>query len=390
MKTTYKSVYYTYLIISLTSVCQAQTLLGLESQSYIAGRSPNSNESTDGMSESELKKVTSQFQKILELTSDDKSYFEKSSAGPESAFCKEFERDENTFKFTPSVFHTPMGKVGGKCELKDKDGKTLVKIDCDLKKNCLMQGVCILDHKDGRRIGYNFIKFNNVEETKKELVKELVVTNKKVDGKLVAQKTYKQVNKLVTSQVKQSVFAEFDNQRCPFGYGVWSNEHQTSICMDPFRSVAADTKFHKPGDVLFFPALKGLVLPDNSIHNGFMTVRSAGGRIKGAHRFDFYTGICKKSHNKKLLCEDYGPKFFSEIGFGGYLKRKDKSCFYSYFKIKADLKEFVLTQRNFPNLPQSTVQSSVDTWGSLLSLNKSGDVLIAAPEERLVEDSILN
>ena len=305
--------------------------------------------------ETSLETKIEQFQKILELTNLDKSFIEKSSAGPESAFCKEFERDENTFKFTPSVFHTPMGQEGGACELKDKDGKTLVNVSCDLKKNCLMQGVCILDHRDGRRVGYNFIKFR------------------------------------YTPTQKQSVFAAFDNERCPFGYGIWSEEHQTSICMDPFRSVAADTKYHKAGDVLFFPALRGLVLPDKSVHNGFMTVRSAGGRIKGQHRFDFYTGICNKSHNKKLLCQDYGPKFFREIGFGGYLKRKDKSCFYSYYKINDDLKDFILTQRNFPNLPESIVQNSqIETWGNFISLNESEDAFITAPEEKVIKDALLN
>ncbi len=329
-----------------------KTVVSYQNENYFSQQNSTPEAKRDPSHESAIQSSVAQFQKILELTNLDKSFIEKSSAGPESAFCKEFERDENTFKFTPSVFHTPMGKEGGSCALRDKDGKTLVKINCDLKKNCLMQGVCILDHKDGRRIGYNFIKFNTVP-------------------------------------VKQSVFAAFDNSRCPFGYGIWSEEHQKSICMDPFRSVAADTKFHKAGDVMFFPALRGLVLPDKSVHNGFMTVRSAGGRILGKHRFDFYTGICNKSHNKKLLCEDYGPKFFSEIGFGGYLKRKDKSCFYSYYKINDDLKDFILTQRNFPNLPESLVKNTMnETWGNFLSLNISDDVLIAAPTEQMEKDRL--
>ncbi len=313
---------------------------------------------------SKYKNVIDQFHKILGLSDNDKSYYDPKSAGHESAFCKEFERDDDTHKFIPSVFHTPMGKTGGKCELKDKDGKRLVKVDCDLKKNCLMQGVCILDHKDGQRIGYNFIKFN-----------------KKVN------KYRNKSGRLITKVVKHSVFAAFDNSRCPFGYGVWSKEHQTSICMDPFRSVAADTKFHKAGDVLFFPALRGLILPDKSVHNGFMTVRSSGGRILGAHRFDFYTGICEKSHNKRLLCEDYGPKFFAEIGLAEYLKRKDKSCFYSYYKINDELKKFVLNQRNFPNLPESLVQNTIhQTWSKFITYNTSNDALIAAPDEKSNED----
>lgn len=323
-----------------------------------------SSEDLESKLQEKYKNVIDQFQRILGLSENDKSYYDPASADQKSAFCKEFERDENTHKFIPSVFHTPMGKTGGKCELKDKDGKRLVKINCDLKKNCLMQGVCILDHKDGKRIGYNFIKFN-----------ERVNKYRNKSGRLI------------TNVVKESVFAAFDNSRCPFGYGIWSKEHQTSICMDPFRSVAADTKFHKAGDVLFFPALRGLILPDKSVHNGFMTVRSSGGRIKGAHRFDFYTGICEKNHDTRLLCEDYGPKFFAEIGLAEYLKRKDKSCFYSYYKINDELKKFVLNERNFPNLPDSLVQKTIlQTWSKFITLNTSSEALIAAPDEKSNED----
>lgn len=381
MKTAYKSICLSFSVLVLceSSVFGTEVYSSLDTLTFLnptremASVQPIKEIETPA--QQEIKKVTSQFQKIMQLSSIDKAYFEKSSAGAESPFCQEFERDEQTHKFTPSVFHTPMGKTGGRCDLKDENGKVLVKINCDLKKNCLMQGVCILDHKDGKRIGYNFIKFKSYRGPSKIKYNQ-------------AGRPYKVKGRMI----KQSVFASFDNQRCPFGYGIWSPEHQTSICMDPFRSVAADTKYHKPGDVLFFPALRGLVLPDKSVHNGFMTVRSAGGRILGEHRFDFYTGICKKSHNKKLLCEDYGPKFFSEIGFGGYLKRKDKSCFYSYYKISDDLKEFVLTQRNFPNLPQSVVQNSImETWGKFISLNaSSGDSFIVAPEDKPLDGSLMN
>lgn len=361
MKTTYKTS-KSVIFVSIFVVA---------SQSYADVSGLSQNKTVDISIEETIKKVTEQFQKTLDSSNSvEKSYISKDSAGPESAFCNEFKEDEDTHKFIPSVFHTPMGKEGGRCALKDKNGKTLVKVDCDLKKNCLMQGVCILDHKDGRRIGYNFIKFRHIQNY----------------DSLDRASEYPE--KIQESIVKESVFAAFDNDRCPFGYGIWSEEHQTSICMDPFRSVAADTKYHKAGDVLFFPALRGLVLPDKSVHNGFMTVRSAGGRIKGPHRFDFYTGICTKNHSKKLLCEDEGPKVFSQLGFGSYLKRKDKSCFYTYRKINDDLKDFILTARNYPHLPETEVQKTiVETWGNFISLNNStSDAFIVKPDEQIVGD----
>ena len=231
-------------------------------------------------------------------------------------------------QFIPSVFHTPIGVEGGKCALKDKRGKALVSVDCDFKKTCLMQGSCIIDTKNRGRQGFNFIKF-----------------------------------KFYQNGVKQSVFTSFNHKRCPFGYGVWSKEHKKSICMDPYRSVAADPKFHKPGDVLFFPALLGLQLPDGTRHKGYMTVRSSGGLIKGPHRFDFYTGLCKSSHKKKMICNDEGPKRFRKIGFGHFYPSKDESCFYTYYKVQGIRKDQVLFYRNYPDLPKHSIQLSLGkTW----------------------------
>ena len=243
-------------------------------------------------------------------------------------------RQSWTHKFVPSVFHTPLGVEGGRCHLKDRNGKSLISITCDFKKTCLMQGACVVDTKRQGRRGFNFIKL-----------------------------------KVGQNGVKKSVFASFDHDRCPFGYGVWSKEHKKSICMDPYRSVAADPRYHKPGDVLFFPALLDLQLPDGTQHRGYMTVRSSGGLIKGPHRFDFYTGFCKSNHKTKMICNDEGPKKFREIGFGHFYVFKDESCFYNYYKIQGVTKNQVLSYRNYPDLPKQSVQLSLDKIWKKASLN---------------------
>jgi hypothetical protein len=48
---------------------------------------------------------------------------------------------------------------------------------------------------------------------------------------------------------------------------------------------------YKLGDVIFVPHLVGHMMPDGLIHDGFLVIRDKGGAIKGAHRFDFYTGF---------------------------------------------------------------------------------------------------
>lgn len=220
--------------------------------------------------------------------------------------------------FSPTVFHTPIVRQGGNCRLQDENRKTLAKVPCEFKKHCDMQGVCFLK-KGHQLVGYNFIK-------KKRGVE---------------------------------VYAEVDSSRCPYGYGVWSKEHNRSVCMDPYRSVAADNRYHKTGTVLFFPALKGLELPDNTVHDGYMVVRSTGGAIKGKDRFDFYTGLCENPEVKSMLCKSHS--FIQDLvrkGFGQTAqlrKNSHNSCFYTYYKVPDSLRNVVLAKRNYPDLPQLDV-----------------------------------
>ncbi|MBX3018790.1 MAG: hypothetical protein KF767_12940 [Bdellovibrionaceae bacterium] len=71
---------------------------------------------------------------------------------------------------------------------------------------------------------------------------------------------------------------------CRFGFGV------RSICLDPFYSVAADLSLYAPGDVLYIPALRDVLLPNGELHDGYVIVRDQGRGVKGSGRFDFFTG----------------------------------------------------------------------------------------------------
>lgn len=126
------------------------------------------------------------------------------------------------------------------------------------------------------------------------------------------------------------LFKVVDKKTCPFGYGV------KKICLDPYFSVAADLKYHKPGDVIFVEDLKGVKLPNGEVHDGFFIVRDKGGAIKGANRFDFYTGLV-------TYRDDANP--FTPLGFS------NQRAAFSYRKATAKEAYDVRKSRNFPGLP---------------------------------------
>lgn len=66
-------------------------------------------------------------------------------------------------------------------------------------------------------------------------------------------------------------------------------------CLLSYFSVAADFRYHKPGDIIAVPAMKGkkIKLPHSKktiTHPGFFIVSNQGAAIKGSNRFDFFTG----------------------------------------------------------------------------------------------------
>lgn len=79
-------------------------------------------------------------------------------------------------------------------------------------------------------------------------------------------------------------------------------------CLTPYVSIAADPRYHRMGDIIEMPHMKGkqITLPDGSkfSHPGYFIVEDTGGAIKGANRFDFFTG----SHSWKNPANIFGAK----------------------------------------------------------------------------------
>lgn len=131
------------------------------------------------------------------------------------------------------------------------------------------------------------------------------------------------------------LFEVVDTKRCPFGLGV------SNICLDPYYTVAADLNYYKAGEVIFVPKLKGMSLLSGEKHSGFLIVRDRGGAIKGANRFDFYTGF---NHYAK----DTNP--FNEAGLS-----QSKNIFEFRMATDEEAHEF-RKSRNYPNVPETEVK----------------------------------
>jgi 3D (Asp-Asp-Asp) domain-containing protein len=58
--------------------------------------------------------------------------------------------------------------------------------------------------------------------------------------------------------------------------------------LDPYRTVAVDRRFVKLGSTIYIPQLKGMKLPDGTIHDGLF-VANDHGHFRGAH-IDFFVG----------------------------------------------------------------------------------------------------
>lgn len=130
-------------------------------------------------------------------------------------------------------------------------------------------------------------------------------------------------------------FFEIDADSCPFGYGV------SSSCLDPFYTIAADLDFYKAGSVIYVPSVVGLELPDGSKHNGYFVVRDRGRAIKGAGRFDFFSGTM--SWRDKT-----NP--FNKMGLGS------KQTNVPYYRVSGETAKRVLAVRAYPELPQTVVE----------------------------------
>ncbi|MFN3453336.1 MAG: 3D domain-containing protein [Pseudobdellovibrio sp.] len=202
-----------------------------------------------------------------------------------------------TIYYIPDYSATDVNVCGANAEFNIILSKTQNKKIKTCKKifdNCLMQGSCYVN-LDSQKVMINY--------------------NKKLNGVYF--------------------FKIVDTTRCKFGMGDSNDgsKNYKTMCVEPYRSVAADFRYHKLGDVIYIPSVLGVQLPDGSMHDGYFIVRDSGSAIKGRGRFDFFTGF-----------DGIGKKnVFSGLGLGGEANP-------AYQLVSGGLAEKVRKYRAFPYL----------------------------------------
>ncbi len=208
---------------------------------------------------------------------------------------------KGTVYYMPILSRTRQCNKNEIAPMMDPNQKVLAYLCQDEIKNCAMQGSCFYIDQSG-------VKLFAVAK-----VIEVVNTKTKV-------KSYLHRFKINTLSGK-----------CPQGMGV------RNICLDPYRSIAADHSYHPVGSVVYVPILKGQLLPNGETHDGYLIVRDSGGRIKGKGRFDFFIGF-----------DDYRGHLFSKLNLAD-----ERSSKFEYYMIPDVLAHQVRAARDFPLVPPS-------------------------------------
>ncbi len=203
--------------------------------------------------------------------------------------------------------------------MKDESEKTIVQLCKDEVWNCAMQGSCFYLDKEGvSLLAYKKMVKIEVPETKK----------------IISQPRFRLNKELML---------------CPQGMGA----HR--VCLDPYRSIAADPKFHKIGDVIYVPLLKGKKLPNNETHDGYLVVRDTGGNIKGEGRFDFFIGF-----------DSYRGHLFSQLGLAD-----KKSGPFTYHLVPEEISKKVRLARAFPMAPRRVHENARVQMMKVIGLGQS-------------------
>lgn len=96
---------------------------------------------------------------------------------------------------------------------------------------------------------------------------------------------------------------------CRNGYGYRDQQEMAGTCLHPCRSLAANQRFHRPGEIIFFENLVGKVCgsgKNKMIHDGFMVVTDNGNpeSLNAEGRFGLFWGSCENVQNG--FCQDEG------------------------------------------------------------------------------------
>lgn len=184
----------------------------------------------------------------------------------------------------------------------DSNGSIQTILCEDIYRQCLFLGSCRIITREGRAISLSYHEFNEV--------------------------------------LQRQTFVLDSLSKCPYGSGTGRTKDGKieRVCADPYFSIAADINEHLLGEVIFIPALVGLLLPTGEIHDGFLIVRDSGESLRdaGHDRYDFFTGHQDAADPQNI---------FQRRGLGHY----DNTL--AYRKATPEETKETLRKRNFPYLP---------------------------------------
>lgn len=195
----------------------------------------------------------------------------------------------------PTTYYIPVVSTAKACKsyarLWDLTARQAIPLCQSDRNECLLQGTCLVQFKN-EEILYNFSDF----------IKGL------------------------------PAFQRVNREKCPYGYGI------KNICLDPFYTLAADTRILKAGTVIFIPKVRGLQLPNGRQHHGFFIVRDIGEAIKGYGRKDFFSGFFHWRNPQNP---------FHKIGLHNPNQRVE------FYQVPPSIAELVRKARAYPLIPES-------------------------------------
>jgi 3D (Asp-Asp-Asp) domain-containing protein len=98
---------------------------------------------------------------------------------------------------------------------------------------------------------------------------------------------------------------DLDKVKYIFGKGNGASNYNKTNALFPCGTLAADKTLYPAGTVVFIPAFKGKVCPQNDQPvDGCFVVGDVGDAINGPGRFDLFTGECAKYDGRTNSCGD--------------------------------------------------------------------------------------
>lgn len=202
---------------------------------------------------------------------------------------------------TPTVYFIPQFDPTSddcleKIDLKNKRGLTIVSVCKSTYDSCVLQGTCLIKRADQ---------------------KFLINVASKVNG--------------------ERRFSDISSSVCAYGLGATKDNLKTfsSMCLDPYYSIAADLSIYRLGAVIFVPSFAGMLLPNGAVHDGYFIVRDTGNSIKGYGRFDFFSGFDSyKDKSSPFVIQRF----------------TDKQTNVPYFVIEGPKATEILSSRVFPKI----------------------------------------